>query len=202
MYDPPERIARSAVLQVGVEVNNADNDEVNFNARARLTIFDFGGKGNEWRNDINIGSSPLLATEFYHPFGNGKFFAAPNAIYSDRRVSFYEDGDRLAEYSFRTLSVGGDLGYNLGRNSEIRFGFSTGHLKASRRIGDTLLPDLSGRETKTSLRWNVDTRDSAQIPTHGFEIRSSIDYYFDAPGDGSGFPQAESRFQRVSIGWR
>jgi len=193
VYDPVERTGRTTVLQVGVDVNNSETDDVNFNARARLTFFDVGGEGNEWRNDFSIGSRTLLATEFFRPFGRGKFFAAPNAFYEDRKVNFYENGDRLAEFSFRTAQAGIDFGYATSRASELRFGYSIGRQKAARRIGSPLFSELSGRVSFASLRWNYDTRDNSQIPKRGVETRNSLNYYFDAPGADGSFAQAESR---------
>jgi NTE family protein len=180
-------------LQVGVDVNNSETDDVNFNARARLTLFDVGGEGNEWRSDFSIGSRTLLATEFYRPFGRSRFFAAPHAFYEDRKVNFYEDGDRLAEYSFRAAQAGIDFGYATSRSSELRVGYSIGHLKATRRIGNSLFDNLSGKTSFASLRWNYDTRNNTQIPTRGIEMRSSLNYYFDSPGATENFAQAESR---------
>ena len=193
-YDPQERAKRTTVLEVGAEVNNFENDDVNFNARARLTFFDFGGDGNEWRNDISIGSRSLIATEFYRPFGNTRFFAAPNGFYEDYKVNFYQDGDRLSEYTFQTVQAGIDFGYMVSRNSELRFGYSIAHQRATRRIGNPLLPDTSGRSSFASLRWNFNSRNNAQIPTSGIEFNNSLDYYFDSPGAESGFAQAESNF--------
>ena len=73
-------------MNVGVEVNNFENDNVNFNLRARLTFLDIGGEGNEWRNDLSIGSRTLLATEFYHPIENSRLFVAPRALFEKRQV--------------------------------------------------------------------------------------------------------------------
>ena len=98
----------------------------------------------------------------------------------------------MAEFTFRTAQVGIDLGYNISRNSELRFGYSIGHLKASRRIGNSLFADLSGKVSFASLRWNFDTRNNAQIPTSGIEFKNSLNYYFASPGASRGFPQAES----------
>ena len=193
VFDPPERTGRTTVLQVGIDVNNSETDDVNFNARARLTLFDIGGEGNEWRNDFSIGSRTLLATEFYRPFGRSRFFAAPNAFYEDRKINFYENGERFAEYSFRTAQAGIDFGYAVNRDSELRFGYSIAHQKAFRRIGSPLLFDLSGTTSFASLRWNYDTRNNAQIPTSGIEARNSLNYYFDSPGAQDSFAQAESK---------
>jgi len=194
VYDPQERTARTTVLEVGVDVNNNETDDVNFNALGRLTFFDVVGDGTEWRNDFSIGSRTLLATEFYRSFGQSKFFAAPHAFYEDRKVSFYQDGDRLAEYSFRSAQAGIDFGYSVSGNSELRLGYSIGHLEAARRIGDPLLSDLSGRVSFASLRWNYDTRNNSQIPTRGIDLKNSLNYYFDSPGATNSFAQAESRF--------
>lgn len=194
VYDPKERTERTTVLEVGVDVNNSENDDVNFNARGRLTFFDVGGDGNEWRNDFSIGSRTLFSTEFYRPFSESRFFVAPNAFYEERRVDFFQDGERLAEFAFQTTRFGIDLGYSQNRNSELRLGYSIGHLKASRRIGNPLLTNLSGTSSFVSLRWNLDTRNNAQIPTRGIELRNSLNYYFDSPGATFGFPQAESKF--------
>ena len=194
VYDPQERTERTTVLSVGVDVNNFETDDVNFNALGRLTFFDVGGDGSEWRNDFSIGSRTLLATEFYRPFGESKFFAAPHAFYEDRKVSFYQDGDRIAEYSFRSAQAGIDFGYSVSRNSELRLGYSIGHLKADRRIGDPLLSDLGGKVSFASLRWNYDTRNNSQIPTRGIDLKNSLDYFFYSPGAVNSFAQAESRF--------
>ena len=194
VYDPQERTRQTTVLNVGVDVNNAETDDVNFNARARLTFFDVGGDGNELRNDISIGSRTLFSTEFYHPFGTSRFFAAPNAFYEDHKVNFYQDGDRLAEYTFQTAQAGIDFGYNSSRNSELRIGYSIGNQRASRRIGNPQFSDLSGKVSFASLRYNFDTRDNSQIPSSGMELNNSLNYYFSSPGAISGFPQAESQF--------
>ncbi len=194
VYDPQERTERKSVLEVGVDVNNYQNDDVNFNALARLTFFDAAGEGSEWRNDFSIGSRTLLATEFYRPFGESRFFAAPKAFYEDHKVNFYEDGNRLAEYTFQTTQAGIDLGFSATRNSEFRAGYSIGYLRASRRVGDPLLPNLSGKRSFASLRWNYDTRNNAQIPTSGIEFASSLDYFFDSPGADGNFAQAASNF--------
>jgi len=192
VYDPRERTGRTTVLDAGLNVNNAENDDVNFNARARLTVFDFLGDRNEWQSDLSIGSRVHLGTELYHPFGQSRFFLAPYAAFDSHRVNFYQEGDRLAEYNFNTTQVGIDAGYDLSRNSEFRIGYSIGHQRATRRIGNPLFGNLSGKVSFTSVKWNFDTRNDAQVPTAGIEFRNTFNYYFDTPGENSGFPQAET----------
>lgn len=193
VYDTKERTERNTNLQIGFEVNNTKTDTTNFNLRGRLTVFDFGGYGSEWRNDFSIGSRTLFATEFFRPINESKFFIAPNASYENRKVNFFVDGDRLAEYSFETLQIGLDGGYAVNRKNEVRLGLQFGHQKASRRIGDTLLPNLGGNFSNIGLSWNYDGADDSQIPTKGFIANNSLKYYFDSPGTTVGFPLAETR---------
>ncbi|MCB1024677.1 MAG: patatin-like phospholipase family protein, partial [Acidobacteria bacterium] len=177
VYDTKERSERKAVLEVGVDVNNADSDNTNFNGRGRFTVFDFGGFGSEWRNDFSIGSKTLFRSEYYRPIGESGFFVAPNAFFEDRKVGLFGAEERLAEYSFRTASVGLDIGYSINQENEIRLGYEIGDQKISRRIGSPLLPELGGTFSAASFKHQYDGADNAQIPTNGFRIKSSINYF-------------------------
>jgi NTE family protein len=197
VYDTSERTERKTNLEVGLEVNNKDSDTTNFNLRGRLTVLDIGGHGSEWRNDFSIGSKTLIATEYFRPIGESGFFIAPNAHYSNRKLGFYEKGERLAEYSLETARIGIDLGYSINPESEIRFGYQIGVQNTERRIGDPLLPELRGRFSVASLGLKYDGADNAQIPTRGRRSSSSLKYYFDAPGTTSGFSQGEADFNAI-----
>ncbi len=197
VYDTEQRSGGKTNLDLGVEVNNTEADTTNFNARGRLTFYDFGGYGAELRNDISIGSQTLLSTEYFRPLGESKFFVAPKALYQDRKVAFFQDGDRIAEYIFKTAQVGVDLGYSINRNSELRFGYDFGNQRVSRRIGDPLLPELSGKFSVASIKYQYDGADNSQIPTRGLRLTTSLDHYFDAAGIDYNFTQAETKFNAL-----
>ncbi len=196
-YDTKTRSERKTVFEAGIEVNNTDSDNTNFNGRGRLTFFDIGGYGSEWRNDISIGSRTLLATEYFRPLGETRFFVAPNAFYQNRGVDIFQEGERLAEYTFETAQIGLDLGFSVNRDSELRLGYFIGHQKAKRRIGDPLLPNLSGRFNAVSLRYEYDGADKTQIPTRGIRLSGSLNYFLDTPGTDAGFPQGELKFNAI-----
>ncbi len=197
VYDSVSNNKRNTNLELGVDVNNTEAETANFSARGRLTIYDIGSFGSEWRNDFSIGSQTLFSTEYFRPISNSRFFVAPNALFQSRKVGFYEDGERLAEYSFETAKIGLDIGYSIDRKSEVRIGYQFGHQKISRQIGDPLLPELSGRISVASLTYNFDGADSAQIPTRGLRFSSTLNYFLDSPGTSYGIPQAETQFQAL-----
>ena len=197
VYDSEERTARRTSLELGIEVNNTQADTTNFNLRGRLTYFDIGGFGSEWRNDFSIGSQTLISTEFFRRINNSRFFIAPNAFYGNRNISLYQNEERVAEFKFETAKIGFDLGYSINRKSEIRLGYQIGRQRASRKIGDPLISDLSGSFSLASLDYEYDGADNAQIPTRGIRSKSSLRYYFDSPGASYSFPQAETSFNAI-----
>jgi NTE family protein len=180
-------------LDIGFDINSVESDNVNFSILARLTFFDVGRHGAEWRNDLRLGSSTLLASEYYRPIGISKIFVAPRVSYERKRFHFFSDGRRLAEYINSTSQVGVDLGYSFNPRSELRAGYAIGYEHVGRRIGEDLLPDLSGKFSAASLRWTYDGLDRAQVPSNGIYSRNTYNYHFDTPGTFSGYSQAETR---------
>ncbi|MDH3494209.1 MAG: BamA/TamA family outer membrane protein, partial [Acidobacteriota bacterium] len=185
-------------LEIGFDVNSVESDGTNFNFLTRLTLFDIGRYGAEWRNDLRLGSTTYIASEYYRPLGETSFFVAPRASYERRRIDVFQRDTRLAEYVGQNIQAGVDLGYNVNTRSEIRAGITVGYEDISRRIGDPLLPDIKGRFAKVGLEWKYDGLDKAQVPTKGVLTHSSIDRFFDSPGATGGFTQAETRLNAFS----
>ena len=107
-------------LELGFEFNNIEADDTNFNVRARLTFFDVGRSGAEWRNDLTLGSTTLLATEYFRPLGNTKWFVAPSASYGRRKLDIFQNETRLAEYLQETTEGRIDFGYSFNREASER----------------------------------------------------------------------------------
>ncbi len=180
-------------LDVGFDVNSVETDDASISVAARMTIFDVGRYGAEWRNDLRLGSSTFLASEYFRPVGTSGLFVAPRVSFERRKVSFFDDGERVADYSVWAAQAGVDLGYTFNPRSELRAGYAIGFEKASRRIGDPLLPESKGKFSVASLRWTYDGLDQAQVPREGLLLRNSLSHYFDTAGIAGGLSQAESR---------
>jgi hypothetical protein len=66
---------------------------VRFSVGARLTFFDLGAFGAEWRNDVIVGSEYGIASEYYRPLDRpGHFFVAPRLFANTTPFDLY-DGD-------------------------------------------------------------------------------------------------------------
>ncbi len=186
----PTKLSR---LELGLDVNSIKADNVNFDFLARLTLFDVGSYGVEWRNDLQLGSNPALATEYFRPFGKTRYFISPQASYQRRRINLFSEGTNLAEYIGQTIRAGIDLGYSLNSRSELRAGYAVGHQSFSRRVGDPLHEDLAGKFSTVGASWTYNGLNRAQVPTEGILTRNTLNYYFDSPGAKGNFTQAETK---------
>jgi NTE family protein len=185
-YGPP-------FLDLGLLINNSATDDTEVNLLGRLTFFDAGRANAEWRTDFSLGSRIGVATEYFRPLGETRFFVTPNASYDNLQQNLFVSGEKIAEYQQKTAKIGVDLGYSLSEKSQMRLGYSIGHLAGERTIGDPLLPDVSGTQSVATFSWNYFGQNSPQFPTRGLLFRSSASWFFESPGASAGFPQAEAR---------
>lgn len=200
-YGPP-------FLRFGVGIDGADTDNIRTNLMARLTSLDLGAQGAELRTDLRVGSDRDLATEYYHPLGNGRPFAAPRIYLQDDSFGLFDknnQGTREATYRARRAGLGLDIGSNTSRYSQLRFGYLFEHEEASVSTGSRLLPSLHGDVSALRLNWLYDGQDSAVLPTRGTRITATSYWYFHAADASRAFPVMQinlSVFEPVSHGTR
>ena len=199
-YAPP--IVRPQITIDGSQYNN-----VLFSIGARITMFNVGSYGSELRNDVIAGSQYGIRTEYYHPFVPGSnFFIAPQALFDSTEFNAYNsNGSPASIYRVRQGGGGFDLGYILGRSSEIRVGYIAEYLRYSLQVGEDTQPTASGREGFTRFQYRLLHVDDPVIPTTG-QLANFRTQYFDAyPQNISGgvtvsknvdqhFPLVEGKF--------
>ena len=173
-YAPP-------FLNVALELNNTSTDELDVNLRGRVTLMDIGSQGSEVRLDGSLGSETSIEAEYFYRVGSGNFFLAPRAFTQKTKLNLFLDEEQIAQYIIREYAGAADIGYEFGTTDQIRLGYQGGHIKASRSIGDPVLPEVSGARSLSYLSWHHDSVDSAVIPTHGFLINTELRYVIDSP---------------------
>ena len=180
-------------INLALVANNSEADSVQFNLQSRLTFFDMGTFGSEWRVDASLGSRPWFATEYYRPFSSG-FFFAPRLFAGRDLTNLYQNGQRQAEYRTRFAGAGFDVGHDLGsRRDELRLGFQIAHSDARVVLGGPLLPSLDGMISKAHVDWIHDGLDSPIVPRKGLGFELSGSWFFKSPGASSRFMQSELR---------
>lgn len=156
-------------VRFGLNLEDDFSGNSNYNAAARFVLADIGPLAAEWVWDLQVGSSPRVATEFYQPFGRkANWFVMPQARFEVRDVPVTRDGLRVAEYRLRTTEYGVDIGRELGDWGELRAGLRqiSGHTRL--RIGDPALPQRNDFDVREHFaRFSFDTLDDRNFPRTG-----------------------------------
>ncbi len=181
---------------------DSSNIHVRFKMGARITFYDVGSFGSEWRNDVILGSERGVASEFYHPFGKGlHWFVAPRAFADSDTFDLYSKDNLTATYRNRLAGGAADFGYAFGQRSELRVGYEIAHHSFSPLIGSPSLNSRSGRIGISGLQYSLIGVDDAVVPRSGINLYSRFQYYDANPGAASGFPIVETRlslFKRLN----
>jgi NTE family protein len=156
--------------------------------------------GTEWRNRINLGDSPLIATELYHPLGwrprlADDWFVAAHAQVESLRVRLYQQGGEVARYHRLRGRLGVDLGQPWGEFGELRLGLmhQTVRTRPELLAAGFVGPDESEtwRETGLRARAVIDQLDYALFPQRGFRLEA------EATGGRRRGPGGEDDFFRI-----
>lgn len=172
-------------------------NEVAFNARARLTRFSVGQDGAEVRLDAGIGATNELTLEYYRPFLRRGFFFAPRVEAWRTTQDYFSQGDRVARARVGQVAVAFDAGFSTNPLTEIRLGYELGWRRVNALIGSSpQLPTYSGVHDNAYIRFIYDDTDRAMIPTQGLRVRGGVGYVFRTasrglPGGLTDYPQAE-----------
>ena len=159
-------------LRLGVGVSTDFQGDSFFTLRAGHRWTWLNRLGAEWRNDIEIGHSDRLGTEWLQPLTPaGRLFASATVAAERTPLDVYKDGERLVRFRRQSLGAGVDLGLPLGQWGEARAGFARTHLKT---LNDTSLVPVSllFQPTRTAglqLRLRADTLDNAVFPRSGVQ---------------------------------
>ncbi|MNL04711.1 Outer membrane protein assembly factor BamA [compost metagenome] len=124
--------------------------------------------GAEWKTIMQGGSSALFKTEFYQPLQlSGYSFVAPYYSFNRQPVSFWTDGDQVAEYEYTKTSVGFDLGTGWTKYGELRLGPTYHDYAANRQIGSSILKNSKSYDYGVHVSLSVDQLDNYFFPRHG-----------------------------------
>jgi NTE family protein len=155
-----------------------------FNVGARLTRGDFNTLGAEWRTDVQLGTNPVLFSEFYQPLSAGsRLFIAPRMDLRQSNLHAFVEDDAIARLRLGETELGLDLGAELGSTGEFRIGAYRGSGRARRQVGDPDVPDFEFDTGGMLARLRFDTRDDAQFPRSG--LRAELSWNESLPGLGA-----------------
>jgi len=201
-----EKVYAPPFLMLGLNVENTTSENFRVQLAARYLAFDVLRSGSELRIDGGLGADPNLAAALYMPIWGTRLFVRPIVGLNRRTLSIVQHDAVVAEYSDQRASLIAEAGVNLSRISEVSGGFTFAHVNDEVRTGDPGLPQMSGGEVGTHVRWVFDSQDNPAIPSRGTRAIGRLAHTFtspEAPGltrTNSGLTQAEvsmSSFMRA-----
>ena len=144
--------------------------------------------GAEWRNDVQLGQTDRLMSEWYQPLTERqRAFIAPRVELADEPFDLYNpDNDkRLARFRRQSSEVGLDLGTPLGNGGEARLGVVRGR---ARFTDDTSFISASELSTRVQVggvlaRLRMDRLDSLSFPRSGWA--ADLRLFFSRPDLGA-----------------
>ncbi|MDB6097310.1 MAG: hypothetical protein JWN58_13, partial [Gammaproteobacteria bacterium] len=151
-------------------LNLADNFQGNsrYNAAARFILTELDDLGAELVTDVQIGSDPKVASEFYQPLNAERtWFLAPRLQVQARDLQLYAKDVLIADYRDREAEADLDIGRTLGNWGEIRAGFHRTNGATRVRLGDPNLLDQEYNEGELFFKFSYDRLDNLQFPRAG-----------------------------------
>ena len=157
-------------LLFGLTLEDDFEGSTAFNIRTRLTAVGINRRGAEWRNDLQLGTQPLVATELYQPVAAGsRWFVAPRLQWGQSNLNAFVMQNEVAKLRISEVEGGVDFGRQLGYASELRLGVYRGAGEAEVKVGDPGLPTDNFDTGGLFAGFRLDTLDDAHFPRHGVQ---------------------------------
>ena len=144
--------------------------------------------GAEWRNDVQIGQTNSVRTEWYQPLTERqRLFVAPRMGFEDEPFDVYDpdSGRRLARFRRQASEFALDVGVPLGTAGEARLGLVTGRvdLTDDTFLFPTGLLNEPSQRGGVQARVRVDRLDNLNFPRSGYF--GNLNVYVSDPGLGA-----------------
>lgn len=192
-------------LRFGLTLSADTQGEGRFNLLMRYLRTQVNSYGAEWRNDFQLGRDRRFASQFFQPLGAtgllNAFSISPGIEFSKRPFDFYVNGQRVAQSLLSTNATALDIGYDLSRNSILRFGAVRSDNTSKLSIGVSPQPEQQFNEGGLRFKLLYDNLDDANFPKEGRVIQ--LDYYasLESLGADSEYRKAEMNYQdNISFG--
>ncbi len=198
VFDARSKSYGPNILKFRVALENDFEGSSSFNLGTRLRRIGINSQGAEWLTDVQLGTDPLLVSEFYQPFRAGSApFVAPRIDLRQRNLNLFNGEDAIARYRISESEVGLDLGALVGSVGEFRLGAYRGFGKANVKVGDPGLPNAEFDTGGVLARLRFDTRDNAQFPGSGIRADMLWNSSLTSLGADDRYDTVEVEFDKI-----
>lgn len=181
-------------LRFGLALSTDFNGNAYFDALASHRWTWLNRLGAEWRNDLQIGRTERLRSEWYQPMTESQsWFVAGWGGYERQPFDVYDQGQRVARLRLKHALVGVDVGAPLGTVGELRVGLVRGRAGFDSEISPVASADLPGESVGAlALQLRLDALDSVRFPRVGYAADVKLQRSLGALG-------ADSSYTKLSV---
>ena len=182
-------------LRFGLSLQDDFQGNNHYDATMRFLKTEINDLGAEILTDVQVGSDPKLASEFYQPLDALRtWFVAPSARIEGRDLPIYMNNTQIADFRDREVEGAVDFGRNLGNWGEIRAGLHRINGLEYVRWGNPDLVTSQYNNGEYLFKFTVDRLDNVFFPRDG----QSFSLQWDANRTNLG---ADIAFDRVTANW-
>ena len=188
-------------LKYGLQLRSDFEQDADWRMLINLTRMSLNRLGAEWRNEVQLGSTQMLESEFYQPLDHrGFLFLAPRVELRDATEDVYDGHDRIAEYDVQSRLYRFDLGVQLRQYAELRLGPYAGHGRARAETGAAGLPELDEDLAGWMATLTVDRQDRSLFAREGYYVQLEGQFARDILGGERDYDRL-SAVARQHISW-
>jgi NTE family protein len=182
-------------VRFGLDLEDNFQGRSRYNAAARFILTELDNLGGELVTDVQIGSDPKVASEFYQPLNATRtWFIAPSLRIEARDLQIYDKDLEIADYRDREAEAAFDIGRTLGNWGEIRAGYHRTNGATRVRLGVPNLVEPQYNNGELFVKFSYDRLDNLHFPREG----SQFTFQWDADRTDLG---ADSAFDKVQADW-
>ena len=155
-------------VRFGLNLEDDFQGNSRYNAATRFILTELDDLGAELVTDVQIGSDPKVASEFYQPLDAERtWFVAPSLRVEARDLQLYTKDVEIADYRDREVEADFDIGRTLGNWGEIRAGFHRINGATHLRLGDPNLVEQEYNDGELFVKFSYDRLDNLHFPRQG-----------------------------------
>ncbi|HET9679005.1 MAG TPA: patatin-like phospholipase family protein, partial [Gammaproteobacteria bacterium] len=178
IIDVREKSWAQHYFQFGFQITEDFEGGGNYSLLFGYTRANLNPLGGEWKNQVQIGETRRVYSEFFQPLSyRGRFFIAPQLEYRSELIDLFVGNRRISQYRSKLARAILDIGWMAGNIGSVRLGVMYGEAISEPRIGALTLPDYESEIGGLRLLAEMDTRDSPHFPHHGLQVELLAESY-------------------------
>jgi NTE family protein len=176
IWEPKESQIGRDYLRMGGGLYAAGGGDLQFELDLQHVRRWLNSYGGQWRNELAIGSTSLVATSFYQPVNVSQTFFVEPAVGADRLIEYvYNDYERVGQYRFTDLGGRVDFGVNFWSSAQIPLGYWADRRRTDVYTGTALFPTGEATDAGLTASAFFDNRDASTFASSG--TAAAIQYF-------------------------